>query len=322
MFASTGASPAGGWGWRGDPPGLVPGVREVERVGGAEEKIAPSGLVPGVREVYRSAMPLYSGENLRIPHDIHYSWTGWPSRKGEFPGLPEGLLEELGAELAGDGLELESHAWGEGKVHLTVAAAPGLAPVFVSQRLKGRLDHALRKRGMAVPFSRKVSLRAIGHNRTATVEAYVRDQLEHADLADPAYRERLASVAVSCPGVDLSGPAASSHGRYWYALHLVLVAAGRYRAGEEGFLRGMGKRVAATVEEQGCALKRVAVMPDHLHVALRGNPGLSPLQIGLGLQNATAEAAGCRFWEDEFYAGTFGDYDCGAVEGTTGKVRR
>jgi REP element-mobilizing transposase RayT len=267
-------------------------------------------------------MTRYSGRNLHPPHDIHYSWTGWPSGS-DFPAAPSaGLMEQLANALQTDALELESHTWNPHQIHLTVVASPDSAPVWIAQRLKGRLDHVLRKNGADVSFSRKVSLRAIGHNRTVVVEKYVRDQLAHADLADPRYRETLASVAVNDPKVDLSKPAVSNHGRYWYGLHVVFVVASRYRIGERGFLARLRERVMDASGDQGCALKRVAVMPDHMHVALRGNPKLSPSEIALGLQEATADVAGCRLWEDGFYVGTFGDYDYGSVKGAGGGVRR
>ena len=267
-------------------------------------------------------MPRYSNHNLHPPHDIHYSWTGWPSGS-EFPATPPaGLIEDLSAALKTDAMEVESLTWTPGQIHLTVAASPDSAPLWIAQRLKGRLDHALRKRGAVVSFSRKVSLRAIGHNRTPVVEQYVRDQLAHVDLADPRYRETLASVAVNDPSVDLSEPAVRGHGRYWYGLHIVFVVASRYRVGDRSFLDRLRGRIMDVSGSRGCALKRVAVMPDHLHVALRGNPESSPSAIALGLQEATADVAGCRLWEDAFYVGTFGDYDYGAVKGAGGGVRR
>jgi REP element-mobilizing transposase RayT len=267
-------------------------------------------------------MPRYSAHNLHPPHDIHYSWTGWPSGSG-FPDVPPAdWIAALAGDLKADALELESYTWNSGAIHLTVAASPDVAPVWLAQRLKGRLDHTMRSRGTSVSFSRKVSLRAIGHNRTPVVEGYVRDQLKHVELADPRYRETLASVAVDDATVDLSEPAISSHGRYWYSLHVVFVVAGRYRVGEQSFLERLRERVMDVSKRLGCALKRVAVMPDHMHLALRGDPKLSPASIALGLQEATAEVAGCRLWEDGFYVGTFGDYDYGAVNGAGGGIRR
>lgn len=264
-------------------------------------------------------MPRYTPNNLHPPHDLHYSWSGWPSA-GAFPRLllPMNPLSEA---LAADGTPLESHTWSPDMIHLTVAAPPDLAPVRIAQRLKGRLDHALRKAGTPVSFSRKVGVRAIGHNCTAVVERYVRDQLEHVDLADSRYRATLAAAAIHDPAVDLADPAVVTHGRYWYNLHVVFVVARRYRIGGQGLLQGLRERVRAASAARGCALKRMALMPDHMHLALRGNPRLSPSEIALSLQEATSVAAGCRLWEAGFYVGTFGDYDCATV-GAQGGVRR
>jgi len=54
-------------------------------------------------------------------------------------------------------------------------------------------------------------------------------------------------------------------------------------------------------------------MPDHVHLALRGNIVRSPREIGVEFQNALADVVGCRAWQDEFYAGTFSEYDVSAI---------
>ena len=143
-------------------------------------------------------MPRYRSGNLFPPHDIHYSWTGWPSDSTCFSATPPpGIIEAVTDALRTDALDLESHTWGPDEIHLTVAASPAISPVKIAQRIKGRLDHALRQQQTGLSFSRKVSLRAVGHNRTPVVDQYVHSQLDHVDLADPRYRETLAAVAVS-----------------------------------------------------------------------------------------------------------------------------
>lgn len=258
-------------------------------------------------------MSRYTNHNLNQVHDIHYSWTGWPSSESSIPTATPELLDGLTSDFKSDGLLMESYAWKPDSVQLTVAAQPKHSPVWISQRLKGRLDYALRKQGTQVSFVRKVSLRAIGHNRTGVVDRYVRDQLKHVDLADPRYRATLADAAIHNREVDLAQPAESSHGRYWYNLHLVFVVIDRYRIGGHGFLNKLREQVLTIAENQDCSLKRAAIMPDHMHIALRGNPKLSPEEIALNLQNATAQAAGCLLWQHQFYVGTFGEYDKGAV---------
>lgn len=267
-------------------------------------------------------MAYYINHNIHPAHDIHYSWTGWPRAGTTFPETcPTDLPTRLAEAFLPDGLELESHLWNPQQTHLSFRAPPDRAPTWIAQRVKGRLDHALRKEGLDVSFSRKVALRAFGHNRTPTVEAYVRDQLDHIDLAGPRYRQTLANAAINNAKTDLSEPAASSHGRYWYNLHLVFVVEQRYRIGNPAFLKQLREQIIALTASRGCALKRAAIMPDHLHIALRGNPCRSPSDTALDLQQATAEVARCRLWEEKFYVGTFGAYDCGAVKGSKGGVR-
>ena len=42
----------------------------------------------------------------------------------------------------------------------------------------------------------------------------------------------------------------------------------------------------------------------------------------MAVQEVTADVAGCRLWENECYVGTFGDYDCGAIQEAGGGIRR
>ncbi|MEI8372456.1 MAG: hypothetical protein WCJ35_06430 [Planctomycetota bacterium] len=58
----------------------------------------------------------------------------------------------------------------------------------------------------------------------------------------------------------------------------------------------------------------ISVMPDHLHLALRGNIDSSPMDIAIGFQNNLAFAMGqVPIWQEGFYSGTFSEYDMGAV---------
>jgi hypothetical protein len=55
-------------------------------------------------------------------------------------------------------------------------------------------------------------------------------------------------------------------------------------------------------------------MPDHLHIALRGDHERSPNEIVYAFQNNLAYAVGQQhLWQDPFYVGTFSEYDMDAV---------
>ena len=122
----------------------------------------------------------------------------------------------------------------------------------------------------------------------------------------------LFSSAIENPEVRLADPSDTNSGRYWYNLHLVLVVAGRYRIGAEDYLPQLQATARQAALKHGCTIKALSVMPDHVHVALRGNLEMSPLEIGLAFQNHMASE--CRLWEDQFYIGTFGEYSLRAVK--------
>lgn len=258
--------------------------------------------------------PIYTAHNLHPAYQLRYGWTGWPSQV-TFPAQPPSpFLEELSRLWEGDGLRLLEHDWNPRYISLTCSATPEISPIKVAARLKGRLQHALRMIGKPVKFSRKVSVRSIGHNTRETVEEYIRKQLDREKLADPRYEAMLRRQAINDQSVDLSQPAQTHSGRYWYNLHLVLVVADRQRLGWEKGLDNMPAVFQQIAKKKGYEISSLSVMPDHVHLALRGNLEQAPEDIALAFQNNLAYKLGqCRVWEYNYYVGTFGEYTMRAV---------
>jgi REP element-mobilizing transposase RayT len=178
----------------------------------------------------------------------------------------------------------------------------------------GRLQHALRKAGQPTKFSRKVSVRSLGKNRRQDVEDYIDRQVQDASFVDPAFRQWLETLTTTNPNVDLSEPTESSHGRYWYNIHLVLVAEAKSKVVDRSAMVLVRDWCFKIAGKKGYAISRLSPMPDHLHIALRGRPVHSPEEIALAFLNNLAFCVGQkRIWRDGFYAGTFGEYDMGAV---------
>ncbi len=255
----------------------------------------------------------YSTIDITPVYRLHYTWSGWPTVGTIIP--PESAMTHLVETWNNDGFTLLARIWKPDCLQFTFESRPDISPVLFAQRVKGRLQHELRKSGLSVTFSRKVAFRAIGENITDVVVNYVRNQLDHVDLADPRYREQLAGVAFEDLSVDLTTPAETNSGRYWYNLHLVLVTAARYRVGRPDILNGLVGTTKEILWKLGCTAKSVSVMPDHIHVAIRGNPEKSPAEIGMAVQEATAQVAGCRLWQDGFYIGTFSEYSLRGIRG-------
>ena len=124
------------------------------------------------------------------------------------------------------------------------------------------------------------------------MERYIRDQVANAAFADGDFADRLRQFTVANPGVVLSEPTETNSGRYWYNLHVVLVTEERYQRGDEQWLGRIRDQSLKIAHRKGHAISCLSVMPDHLHIALRGNNDHSPQEIVLGFQNNLAYALG------------------------------
>ena len=252
-----------------------------------------------------------------LVHRIAYSWTGWPKDEPFPPEPSDDFLPTLDAAWASDGLRRLAHRWQADLVQFTFEAPGNASPEFVAARAKGRLDHALRGAGWRHSLQRKVAVRSLGENTLEVVLRYIATQLDRADLADPRYAHSLAEAAWEDGAVDLDEPLASGHGRYWYNLHLVAVTGGRWRIGREDFLPKVTAAVRSWSAELSAAggpgearpgVHSLAVMPDHVHLAVRGPSAQSPDAIAGALRGALNRAAGCLLFDSRVYAGTFSSY--------------
>jgi REP element-mobilizing transposase RayT len=257
--------------------------------------------------------PLYRPHDLHPAFGLRYSWTGWPARQPF--NADAAVLKGISPLWEQDGMRLLEHYWSDDRVQLTFSTTPELSPVFLAGRAKGRLQHALHQADSAFPgFSRKVSMCSVGHNCREDVEAYIASQVERAHFTDPSFRAQMQEFTVVRENVDLSKPTESAHGRYWYNLHIVLVTAERYRVVDRPRLTLLRDHSFKIADRKGHMVSRLSVMPDHLHISLRGNIQDAPQEIALAFQNNLAYALGqVRIWADSFYVGTFGEYDMWAI---------
>lgn len=212
-----------------------------------------------------------------------------------------------------DGLRLMELRVAADMIQILFSVTPTINPIFFCQRVKGRLQHALRKAGTPAYFSRKVSFRSLGENTSAVVERYIRGQTGKEDFVDPRFREIMSRFTVINEDVKLAEPTESNSGRYWYNLHVVLVAADRFRITNPEKLAQIRDAAVTAAMKHRHRITTLSVMPDHVHLALRGNIECSPEEIALAFQNGLALAAGCRVWQDGFYVGTFSEYDLDVI---------
>ena len=263
-------------------------------------------------------VPIYRFDDDKTAYHLRYTWTGWPSG-GE---VPEVDVEAIKPQWEADGLRLLEWRRSLREIQLAFSARTHVSPVLFAARAKGRLQHAIRTAGLSfLGFSRKVAVRSIGDNTTSDVEDYIARQVAKERFADNRFAAAMAEYTVACPEVDLRQPSETLSGRYWYNLHVVLVVANRDRVTDGATLTMLRDGCFRIAMKKGHAIAWHSMLPDHLHIAVRGNVNESPQDIALGFQNNLAYIIGQKsIWDDGFYVGTFSEYDFGAIRSAARKA--
>jgi len=254
---------------------------------------------------------IYTPENTIPAYQLNWSLSVfWRA----VPADPAVWLGPLTAATEPDGIRVLEHKFSDPRTsQFLLSTSPSVSPARLLRLLKGRLQHIVRE-AMPKAFRRNYGLRSIGSAKRDVVEAYISGQVEHHPMADERVQARLPKHQREFPGVDLSVPRGSAHGRYWYNLHVVLANEGRWMEIEKETLRRLGATIERAAEKHGHALSRMAILPDHTHLALGCPEEQSPEEVALGYMNNCAHACGMKpVLQHSYYVGTFGEYDLGAV---------
>jgi REP element-mobilizing transposase RayT len=254
--------------------------------------------------------PIYTIENCRPAYQLNWSLTVFwnhPMQSAEW-------FPELQKATEKDHVRLLEHFFHEpGISQFFVSTTPQVAPPQLVHSVKGRLQYLVRGQ-FPRPFRRNYCLRSVGSANRQSVEEYVRSQVEHHPMADPGVQARFAEYQIHCPKVDLSQPRWTSHGQFWYSLHLVFVHEERWRECDEAALARTQDTILRAAKKHGHLLSEGGIVADHIHLALGCNWEESPADAALSYMNNLAYVAGMKWlFKFGFYAGTFGEYDRGAM---------
>jgi REP element-mobilizing transposase RayT len=111
------------------------------------------------------------------------------------------------------------------------------------------------------------------------------------------------------------------HARAVLQYHLVLATFGRRGVFGDASAEAVACVWRAALGETRAALLTVSFLPDHVHVALRAHPGVSPAELAAGLMNSAQEViwrqfpddairAGVeRLWQPSAYLGSYGELE-------------
>ncbi len=185
--------------------------------------------------------------------------------------------------------------------------------MLIVNRVKGRLQYLIRS-FLPKTFQRNYALRSFGSATRQAIEGYVTSQLEHHPIANERVQALFGRFQIVHPEVDLSQPRATSHGIYWYNLHVVLVHRGRWAEFREEVLEHVRQMIEKVCRAKGYSLSRAGVVPDHIHLTLGCPLEVAPADVALAFLNNLAYVYGMKaVFQNGAYLGTFGEYHRGAV---------
>ncbi len=256
--------------------------------------------------------PIYTPANCNPAYKLNWSlsifWRA-PVAQPESSWLPS-----LQTATGKDGVNiLNHHSAGPQISQFLISTRPDVVPGDAIRSVKGRLQYLLRD-SRPKAFQRNYSLHSIGSARRAVVESYVATQLDHHRMADRKVQAKLEKYQINNSNSDSARPIQSAHGLFIYNLHLVFVNAGRWVEIRDDILGKVKETIIGTARKYGYRLYAAGIFPDHIHLALGCSINDAPQAVALAFLNNLSYAQGMRpVYQAGYYAGTYGEYDLGAV---------
>lgn len=238
--------------------------------------------------------------------------------------LDQCTLSEIAAQY---GLEILKSASSQNELMSQVSMKPDESISTCASKLKGQVSKWLRlKLGLGTPtdlLSKGYFACTVGNSTSEAVEAYLTKQSEHhgysSRVLPPVYLREYEPAAADDPIV------APRHAWVLARFHLVFSTWRR---------RGVfGSAEASAVAEQWERMQtrlrfrliKVSFVPDHVHIAVRLHPAVSPAALSVELMNAAQEFAFStlaqsvieagveRLWQPSAYLSSYGDLASGQI---------
>jgi REP element-mobilizing transposase RayT len=255
--------------------------------------------------------PRYSPDNCVPAYQLNWSLSIFGRTK--LPS-PANSLEHLRTELAKDELRILEFSHREPNVaQFFVSSRCAAAPSDIVRLVKGRWQYVTRQ-VERIDFRRNYRITSVGAAKADVLDAYVSRQPERHPMADCRAQELIESLQFHDRRVDLTSVRRSSHGQYRYALQIVIETASDWHEVRSPVLAGYRNSIIACCRKHQWNLSRVGMLSNHIHILVSPSIDSSPMQVALSLMNNMAFTQGMRpIFRYSFFAGTFGEYDRGAV---------
>ncbi len=257
--------------------------------------------------------PIYTVSNCTFAYQLRWGITlFWknPPEKSDWIELLSSTLESK------DRIRILDHRWASPKqLQFSISTLPDTSPVFVIQKLKGRLVYQLEAddRKLLEPT---YAIRSFGSQNREVVEGYVTSQWQHHPMAAERIDKLFRGLSYENPIVDLSKKQKTHQGAYWYNLHIVLVHVERWRDVNQSRLESVLAMVQRVARKHGCRLSKCSILADHLHLAIGCLIQNKPVDVALSFLNNLAFVYDMKaVYKSGAFIGTFGEYDQRSVVG-------
>jgi REP element-mobilizing transposase RayT len=234
--------------------------------------------------------PIYTRANCRFTGPNQWG----PSVFWREPESDAGWFQALAAATEPDGIRLLGHRFANSSLRqFSVSTLAVVPPVFVVQRIKGRLQHLIRARRPKA-FRGNYCIRSFGEVKREVVEQYVASQLDHHQMADERVNQALAKYQIVNQAVDLSQPRFTSHGMFWHNLHVVLVHRERWAEVREAVFQQVHEMIGKICRAKDYLLSRAGILADHVHLTLGCPIDVAPADVALSFLNNLAFVPGMK----------------------------
>jgi REP element-mobilizing transposase RayT len=255
--------------------------------------------------------PIYTSENTNFAYQLRWGVTvHW-----ETPVDESAWLAPARTILESDGIRILSWRWlSFASCQIAISTPPCVNPQFIIQRLKGRIQYVVRAHAPKA-FRPHYALRSFGSQERAIIENYVGKQTEHHQMATAKSHRIFEDLQFNDDKIDLSIAQKTTHGIYWYNLHIVLVNASRWCDVNQERLQRIKRILLQSGDQRGWRISRLSILADHLHVTVGCSLEYSPESVVLSMMNNIAWVYDMKpMLQYSAFVATFGEYDHRAIQ--------
>ncbi len=254
--------------------------------------------------------PIYTADNCNFAYQLRWGVTIFWQR----PVADSLWFSAFEEALKKDEIRILSWRWLRTDVmQFSVSTRPFVSPIFIIQRIKGRVQYAVRQYEPKA-LRAHYAIRSYGTQEREVIEAYIAKQPSKHPMATQRSQQVFEELAFVDSNVDLSIAHKTEHGDIWYNLHIVLVHEDRWRDVDAVRLKSTRDIILRCATRKNWRLSRCAILADHLHAALGCQVTDSPQQVVLTLMNNIAWVYGMKpILCHSAFLGTFGEYDQRAI---------